>query len=262
MFAKALSGWTLTTFSIVFQVRKGSCSAKRQAHSELLNLQTSGELHFIRHTCNVQHAQGAPCMQKKKMHSFQKPFKEAEGRKKKQSYMHFTHWVNKLLNLPPLIQFWGDALSPFRGVADSEVASHPSGGTCTSPKPRPCPGDFPSPPALDLRPGFSAAEPSPLCPLLVCGHSPARASPPVAAGWAWGMQGTGTQGLGKPRSEGWVPGKVDWALALGDSTGQHLPARWTHHPWVGCSLGHPKYICPDKRAKGKGKNIPLVLALK
>lgn len=117
---------------------------------------------------------------------------------KKQSYMHFTHWVNKLLNLPPLIQFSGHALSPFRGVADSEVASHPSGGTCTSPKARPCPGDFPSPPVLDLRPGFSAAEPSPLCPLLVCGHSPARASPRLLQVGHGGCRGWGLRDWESP----------------------------------------------------------------
>lgn len=199
MFAKALSGWTLTTFSIVFQVRKGSCSAKRQAHSELLNLHTSGELRFIRCTCNVQHAQGAPCMQKKKMHSFQKPFKEEERRKK--TVLHAFHPLGQQAAEPPSVDsVLRGCVESFQGgcrqwscFASQQAHLHQPQGTSL-------PRRFPLPTCSRPSPGVFCCRAESALPSPGVRTQPSPSIAPVAAGWAWGMQGMGAQGLGKPRS--------------------------------------------------------------
>lgn len=104
-------------------------------------------------------------------------------------------------------------------------------------------------------------DPSPLCPLLGCAQirvCAALLSLPVP------RDGGDTGGLGGARSlrvqcRGRAPGKMDWRHCLGGSTGRgHRmapPCPPNSPPLCWVLLGHPKYICPGKRAKGKARNI-------
>lgn len=152
-------------------------------------------------------------------------------------------------------------MSPFRRITAGEIASHLSWGTCASTNPHTSPKSFPSRLAVDFCLGFllqTQARHKSTLPSPGLHTDPSLCSRP-ASPLCRGLGRRGYRWAGKRRaSKGQMEGQSPREHGLGFTIWGTAPPCPPNSPHLWCySFGHPKYVCPAKRAKGKGRNIPL-----